>query len=362
MSNFNSANIAEFSGVWVFCEVENGKNCESNFELLSEGRKLADDLGTELCGVLLGKSVASLGDELVEYGADKVYLCENPLLEDYSTDGYTTVISQLVMAHKPEIFLIAASANGRDFAPRVAARLHTGLCADCTALEVDGKKYAEFLKTSYALDTEAVDDNTLKMTLPAFGGHLMATIVCPNLRPAMATVRAGVLKKVRKKSSSFAVVNADFTLSKDDIRTEIVAVEEGAQELLDLGSAEVIVAVGRGIEKDVEKGLSLAKDLLDALGGGMIAGSRAATECKWLPEGHLVGQTGKTVRPKIYVALGISGAMQHRIGMEEGDYIIAINNNPSAPIFEVADYGICGDLFSVIPLLIEALHTGKKVS
>ncbi len=359
MSHFNSGEISEFSGVWVFCEVENGKNKEANFELLSEGRKLADDLGTELSGVLLGKSVASLADELAEYGADKVYLCENELLQNYSTDGYTKVISDLITTYKPEIFLLTASANGRDFAPRVAARLHTGLCADCTALAVNTQKYVEFLKESSSLDLDSLDleenDKTLKMTLPAFGGHLMATIICPDLRPAMATVRAGVMKKVSKKSSSFQVIQESLNLTTDDIKTEIIAVQEGAKELLDLGSAEVIVAVGRGIEKDVEMGLSLANDLLTALGGGMIGGSRAVTESKWLPEGHLVGQTGKTVRPKIYVALGISGAMQHRIGMAESDYIIAINQDPTAPIFEVADYGICGDVFSVTPLLIEAL-------
>ncbi len=365
MANFNSADIAAFKNVWVFCEQRQGVMMPTTFELVSEGRKLADELGVELCGILLGDKVEGIATELGNYGADKVYVYDSPLLKDYTTDGYTKVIAEAVQEFKPEILLFGASNIGRDLAPRCAARLHTGLCADCTHLDVDLNGYVNFLRTGSSLDVDNMnfesklfDVNTnLKMTRPAFGGHLMATIVCPRFRPAMATVRPGVMKK-RECKKNAEIVKPAFALAASDIHTEVVDTVKAAKKLVDLIGADFIVSVGRGISKDVEKGIALAQELADEL-GGVVGSSRAVVDAGWLSSDHQVGQTGKTVHPKVYIALGISGAIQHKAGMQDSEFIIAVNKNETAPIFEVADYGVVGDLFKLVPELIAAIRAAR---
>ncbi len=375
MSHFNSSDIAAFKDVWVFCEQREGKLMPTDLELISEGRKLADSLGVQLCGLLLGDDVKGLGKELGGYGADKVIVCEHPLLKTYTTDAYAKVICEMVEEYKPEIFLIGATHIGRDLGPRCAARLHTGLCADCTHLDVDMESYQAFLTESSTLAPERIAGTNkamvlgqphdvsrdLKMTRPAFGGHLMATIICPRFRPAMATVRPGVMKKApfdEARAEACEIVTPAVTLSEADITAPVKAVVKAAKKLVDLVGADYIVSVGRGIASDVEGGIKLAEELADVL-GGVVGGSRAAIDSGWLSADHQVGQTGKTVHPKVYVALGISGAIQHKAGMQESECIIAVNKNDTAPIFEISDYGICGDLFKVVPLLIEEIKAAK---
>ena len=365
MSTFVNTDPTAFKGVWVFCEQREGKLMPTDFELISEGRKLADDLGVELCGLLLGDKVEGLAKELGGYGADRIIVCEHPLLKDYTTDAYTKVICDVVMEKKPEIMLIGATNIGRDLGPRCAATLHTGLTADCTHLDVDVEKYKAFLKTTSTMDVDNMkfDEGThLKMTRPAFGGHLMATIICPRFRPQMSTVRPGVMKKApfdQAKADACQIVKPAFALAAEDIKTEVLSVEKAAEKLVDLIGADVIVSVGRGISKDVQKGIELAEQLAAALGGGVVGASRAVTDAGWMTADHQVGQTGKTVHPKIYVALGISGAIQHTAGMQDSECIIAVNKNEGAPIFGVADYGIVGDLFKVVPELIKQIEAAK---
>ncbi|WP_251318287.1 acryloyl-CoA reductase electron transfer subunit beta [Flintibacter muris] len=376
MSTFNSSDVAAFKGgVWVFCEQRQGSMMPTSFELISEGRKLADELDTKLYGILLGDGIEGIAKELGGYGADGVYVCDHPLLKNYTTDGYTKVICDVIEEYKPEIMLIGATNIGRDLGPRCAARLHTGLCADCTHLDVDMGIYKDFLKANSTLAPERIDATShavvlgqkhdvsrdLKMTRPAFGGHLMASIICPRFRPAMATVRPGVMKKAafdQAKADACEIIKPSFELSEADVQTEVVEVVKAAKKLVDLIGADVVVSVGRGISKDVEGGIKLAEELAEVL-GGVVGGSRATIDSGWLSADHQVGQTGKTVHPKIYVALGISGAIQHKAGMQDSECIIAVNKNDTAPIFEIADYGICGDLFKVTPLLIEAIKAAK---
>ena len=361
---FDSRDTAAFHGVWVFCEQRDGKLMNTDFELISEGRKLADELGCELCGVLLGHNVEGLAKELGGYGADKIYVCEHELLETYTTDAYAKVICDLVEEKKPEVFLIGATNIGRDLGPRCAARLHTGLTADCTHLDVDVEKYKAFLKTTSTIDVDntVFEQNTnLKMTRPAFGGHLMATIICPRFRPQMSTVRPGVMQKApfnQAKADAVVVEKPAVALSKEDIHVDVLEVKKAAKKLVDLIGADVVVSVGRGISKDVERGIQIAEELADAL-GGVVGASRAVVDAGWMTADHQVGQTGKTVHPKIYVALGISGAIQHKAGMQDSECIIAVNKNETAPIFEVASYGIVGDLFKVGPMLAESIRTLK---
>ena len=376
MSTFNSSDVAAFKGgVWVFCEQRQGTMMPTSFELISEGRKLADELDTKLYGILLGDGIEGIAKELGGYGADGVYVCDHPLLKNYTTDGYTKVICDVIEEYKPEIMLIGATNIGRDLGPRCAARLHTGLCADCTHLDVDMGIYKDFLKENSTLAPERIDATShamvlgqkhdvsrdLKMTRPAFGGHLMATIICPRFRPCMATVRPGVMKKAafdQAKADACEIIKPSFELTEADMQTEVVEVVKAAKKLVDLIGADVVVSVGRGISKDVEGGIKLAEELAEVL-GGVVGGSRATIDSGWLSADHQVGQTGKTVHPKIYVALGISGAIQHKAGMQDSECIIAVNKNDTAPIFEIADYGICGDLFKVTPLLIEAIKAAK---
>lgn len=366
ISTYKSDDIAAFTGgVWVFCEQRQGAMMPTSFELISEGRKLADERKTKLYGLLLGDQVEGIAKELGGYGADGVYVCESPLLKNYTTDAYTKVICDVVQEYKPEVLLIGATNIGRDLGPRCAARLHTGLTADCTHLDIDMNTYIDFLKASSTLDVDSIkfnmEDTNLKMTRPAFGGHLMATIICPRFRPCMATVRPGVMKKAafdQAKADACEIIKPEFTLTEADLQTEVVEVVKAAKKLVDLIGADVVVSVGRGISKDVQGGIKLAEELAEVL-GGVVGGSRATIDSGWLSADHQVGQTGKTVHPKIYVALGISGAIQHKAGMQDSECIIAVNKNDTAPIFEIADYGICGDLFKVTPLLIEAIKAAK---
>ena len=313
---FNSADIGAFKNVWVFCEQRQGKMMPTTFELISEGRKLADELGVELCGILLGDNVDAIAPELGNYGADKVYVYNSPLLKDYTTDAYTKVIVEAVEELKPEVLLFGASNIGRDLAPRCAARLHTGLCADCTHLDIDMPIYKNFLKEASTLPAERIE-------------------------------KLGTVK----------INGADHDVSRD-IKTEVVEVVKAAKKLVDLIGADFIVSVGRGISKDVEGGIKLAEELAEVL-GGVVGSSRACVDAGWISADHQVGQTGKTVHPKVYIALGISGAIQHKAGMQDSECIIAVNKNESAPIFEVADYGIVGDLFKVVPELIESIKAAK---
>ena len=355
MADFN-----EYKGVWVFCEQRQGKLMPTDFELVSEARKLADELGCEVTGLLLGDNVEGIAKELGGYGADKVMVCDSPLLKDYTTDGYAKVLCDLIMEKKPEIMLIGATNLGRDLGPRCAARLHTGLTADCTHLDVDVAKYKDFLRTTSTIDvdnTKFEENTNLKMTRPAFGGHLMATIICPRFRPQMSTVRPGVMKK-RECKKNVEILHPAFALEAADIKTEVVDTVKAAKKLVDLIGADFIVSVGRGISKDVEKGIKLAEELAEVL-GGVVGSSRACVDAGWISADHQVGQTGKTVHPKVYIALGISGAIQHKAGMQDSECIIAVNKNDTAPIFEVADYGIVGDLFKVVPELIESIKAAK---
>ena len=375
MSNFNSADIAAFKDVWVFCEQRQGVMMPTTFELISEGRKLADELGVELCGILLGDNVDGIAAELGEYGADKVYVYNSPLLKDFTTDAYTKVIVEAVEEIKPEVLLFGASNIGRDLAPRCAARLHTGLCADCTHLDIDMPNYKGFLREASTLPAERIEklgtvminrephpvDRDLKMTRPAFGGHLMATIICPRFRPQMSTVRPGVMQTQPFDEAGAAKVVVEKVtpaLTADDIHVEILDIKKSAKKLVDLIGADVVVSVGRGISSDPEKGIALAEELAGAL-GGVVGASRAVTDEGWLSADHQVGQTGKTVHPRIYVALGISGAIQHVAGMQDSETIIAINKNENAPIFGIASYGIVGDLYKVVPELIKEIKAAK---
>ena len=339
----------------------------TDFELISKGRDLADELGVNLCGLLLGgEGIESAAKELGGYGADKVLVCESPLLAVYNTDAYAKVICDVIEDLKPEAFLIGATNIGRDLGPRCAARLHTGLCADCTHLDVDVANYIQFLRESSTLAVDSqkwdMEDRNLKMTRPAFGGHLMATIICPRFRPCMATVRPGVMKKREfdeNGASKVELIHPAFTLTEADIHTKVLEIVKAARAMVDLTGAEVVVSVGRGIAKDVEKGIAMAEELA-ALMGGVVGASRAVVDAGWMTADHQVGQTGKTVHPRIYVALGISGAIKHKAGMQDSECIIAVNKSDVAPIFEVADYGICGDLFKVVPMMIEEMKALKK--
>ncbi len=328
--------LSAYKGVWVFAEQRKGKITPVVFELLGEGRKLADDIGTELCAILLGEKVDKLTKELIAYGADKVYVADDPELKDYRTDAYSKVINDAIEEYKPEIVLYGATHIGRDLAPCLAVKAATGLTADCTQLEIDP------------------EDKKIKQTRPAFGGNLMATIVCPKTRPQMSTVRPGVMKKLDPdKKRTGKVIELKVKFGKNDIRTKVLKIVKTAGDQVSLTDADVIVAGGMGVGGP--EGFKLLQQLADKLGGGVVAASRAAVDAGWIDHSRQVGQTGTTVKPKIYVACGISGAIQHVAGMQTSDIIIAINKNETAPIFEVADYGIVGDLFKVIPEIIAAL-------
>ena len=366
MAEYNSKAIEEFSDIWVFCEQRDGKLMNTDFELISEGRKLAAQRGSKLVGLLLGDQVADLAKELGGYGADKVIVCEDPALKIYTNEAYTDVVCKVVMERKPEVLLLGASNIGRDLGPRCAARLHTGLTADCTHLDIDMNTYVDFLDKNSNVDvanTEfKMEDVNMKMTRPAFGGHLMATIICPRFRPCMATVRPGVMKKApfdQAKADACEVEVLQMGLNADALHEKVLEVAKEAKEIVDLIGADVIVSIGNGAARDIARAKELAQQLADALGGGVVGSSRALVDAGLMSADRQVGQTGKTVHPKVYVALGISGAIQHKAGMQNSELIIAVNKNENEPIFEVADYGLVGDLFQIVPEMIEAIKAQK---
>ena len=332
-------NIADYKGVWVFAEQREGELQKVSLELLGEGRKIADKLGVKLTALLLGENVKNLADALGRHGADEVLVADNALLKNYTTDGYTKVICDLANERKPGIIFIGATFIGRDLGPRVAARLSTGLTADCTILDVD------------------VEKADLLATRPAFGGNLMATIVCPDHRPQMATVRPGVFSKLADEDRDFTVEEVEVKLEDADVRTKIVEIVKEAKEVVDISEANFIVAGGRGVGS--KENFALLEELAEVL-GGTVAGSRAAADNGWIERDYQVGQTGKTVRPNIYIACGISGAIQHVTGMQDSDMIIAINKDASAPIMQTADFAIVGDLLKVVPEMTAQIKAMKE--
>lgn len=320
-----------YQGVWVFAEQRGGKLANVTLELLGEGRKLADELKEPLVAFILGKGIEPLAKKLIAHGADKVFLADAPELESFLEDSYTQVIVDLVKQERPNIILYGATAIGRSLAPKAAARLETGLTADCTGLEVD------------------VAERNLLQTRPAFGGNLMATILCPNHRPQMATVRPKVFKALAEDPSRTGeVVVVDLSSTKWDIRAKVLEVVKETGYVVNLEEANIIVSGGRGLCDP--KNFAMVEELAKVLGGA-VGASRAAVDAGWIPYAHQVGQTGKTVGPKVYFACGIHGAIQHMAGMSSSDIIIAINKNPDAPIFKIATYGIVGDVREVLPLL-----------
>ena len=353
MSNFNSADIAAFKDVWVFCEQREGKLMPTDFELISKGRDLANELGVNLCGLLLGgEGIENVAKELGGYGADKVIVCEHPLLATYTTDAYAKVICDVIEDLKPEAFLIGATNIGRDLGPRCAARLHTGLTADCTHLDVDVEKYKNFLRTTSNIDvdnTKFEENTNLKMTRPAFGGHLMATIICPNHRPQMATVRPGIFKAPEFDYSRSGTITQVVLADDVKARVEIsIPAEEWGQQA-SIADAERLVVVGRGIGS--KKNLPLMRKLADAL-GAELGCTRPIVEAGWLEYRHQIGQTGVSVSPKLLVSIGVSGAIQHLAGIGGAECIIAINEDPDAPIFGAAQYKVVGDAVEVVEELL----------
>ena len=353
----DGVDLSAYKDIWVFAEQRDGKLMNVALELIGEGKRLANEISdeTKLCAVVVGDGVAHLADECYAYGADEVILIQDPLLKNYTTDGYTKVITDAINEFKPEIVLYGATHIGRDLAPRIAARCNTGLTADCTRLDVRVSSYIEYAKKNTTLDTSTLDPNDpstgIKQTRPAFGGNLMATIICPKTRPQMSTVRPGVMQKREPvEGAKGELVEYKPTIAASDIRTEIVEIVKSTKELVSLTDAEIICSGGRGLGN--EDGFKLIKEFADKV-GGVVGASRAAVDAGWIDHSHQVGQTGTTVKPKIYFACGISGAIQHLAGMQTSDFIVAINKDADAPIFEVADFGIVGDLYKIVPLIIE---------
>ncbi|SMB99226.1 electron transfer flavoprotein alpha subunit apoprotein [Thermanaeromonas toyohensis ToBE] len=326
-----------YEGIWVFAEQHRGRLAEVVRELLGAAQDLAVQRQTYVAATLLGSDVAGLVEELFAYGAERVYLVENPELTLYRTEPYTYVLAQLVHEFKPEIFLLGATTLGRDLAPRLARRLGTGLTADCTALAIDP------------------EERLLLQTRPAFGGNLMATIACPHHRPQMATVRPGVMhKKEPDYTRRGEVVRRSYEIPQKCLRTKVLEVVDQARTTVNLEEAEIIIAGGRGLGGP--EGFKMLEEVAKLL-GATVGASRAAVDAGWISRDHQVGQTGKTVKPRLYIACGISGAIQHLAGMQNSECIIAINTDPEAPIFKVADYGIVGDVHQVLPVLLEELKS-----
>lgn len=320
-----------YKGVWTFSEQHNGKLANVALELLGEGRKLADQLGEPLVAVLIGNKIEAEAQRLLAHGADQVFVADALELEYFLEDSYTQVMTDLIKKEHPNIVLMGATAIGRSLAPKIAARLETGLTADCTGLDVD------------------VAEKNLLQTRPAFGGNLMATILCPNHRPQMATVRPKVFKPLEANPSrTGTITKVDLSKTAWDIRAQVLEVVNEVGYTVNLEEANIIVSGGRGLGDP--KNFELVKDLAAVLGGA-VGSSRAAVDAGWMPYAHQVGQTGKTVGPKIYFACGIHGAIQHLAGMSSSDIIIAINKNPDAPIFKMATFGIVGDVLEILPML-----------
>lgn len=333
MSEFTSKNI------WVFIETDEGKAKSVGLELLNPGRMLADKSGEKLVAVILGKDNAEAVTQVQEYGADQIISIEGEEYEKYSFDAYTYAMTELIQKYEPSAILIGATNNGRDFGPRLACRLRTGLTADCTSLDYDA------------------ESGNVAWTRPAFGGNLMAVIMCPNTRPQIGTVRPGVFKKLPVKKAAAEVVWESIHVPAEKIRTRLIeSVREAAAGIMNLEDAEIIVSGGRGMGGP--ENFKILEELAGVL-GGTVGASRAAVDAGWIGHAHQVGQTGKTVGPKLYIACGISGAIQHLAGMSGSDCIIAINKDPEAPIFKAADYGIVGNLFEVLPALTEEIKKLK---
>ncbi|MBD3379499.1 MAG: 4Fe-4S dicluster domain-containing protein [Candidatus Omnitrophica bacterium] len=330
----NKKPVSDFSmykDVWVFAEQKKGSVQSIAYELLGKGRELADKLGVDLCAVLLGDNVKAQTEELIHRGADKVYLVESPKLKAYQDDPYTKVLTELIRKHKPEIVLCGATVIGRSLISRVAVTLRAGLTADCTGLDIDEK------------------EKILLQTRPAFGGNIMATIITPDSRPQMSTVRHKVFKEAEPDTSRKGeVIEESFPDDTYSSRSRLVDIVEEIEETVNLAEADIIVSGGRGLGGP--ENFEMLKELALTLNGA-VGASRAAVDADWIPYSHQVGQTGKTVCPKLYIACGISGQIQHLIGMKSSDVIVAINKDPEAPIFSVATYGIVGDLFKIIPQL-----------
>ena len=328
--------LKDYKGVFVFVEQVDNKINGVAYELIGKATVLAETLNTKVSAVLLGANLAGMEKRLAAAGADRVIAIDDPALETYTTEPYVKALTEVVRAYNPEIVLFGATAIGRDLAPRVSARVHTGLTADCTGLDVQD------------------ETNNLMMTRPAFGGNIMATILCPDHRPQMATVRPGVMQRITPVEGAVCEVEefkvADLASS---INVEILEIIKKVSEKMDIMDAKVLVSGGRGMGGP--EAYSILEELAD-LFGGTISSSRAGVDSGWQPKDRQVGQTGKTVRPNLYIACGISGAIQHLAGMEESEIIVAINKDPAAPIFEVADFGIVGDLHKVVPLFTEVVR------
>ena len=332
-----TVDLSAYRGVLVFGEQIQSTLSPVVYELIGKGRELADTLGESLACVVLGNNMEHQVDELANYAVDTIYVIDDPILTQFRDDPYTVVLSQLVQEVKPSIFLIGATSIGRSLAPRVATKLGTGLTADCTSLDIDS-------------------DGNLLQTRPAFGGNVMATIICPNHRPQMATVRYKVMKRAEPAfHHTTQILHKPLAPSISD-RTSITKVLADTGEL-SIAEAEIIVSGGKGL--GTPDGFNLLRDLADALGGA-IGASRLVVDEGWIPFRHQVGLSGRTVRPRLYIACGISGAVQHLAGMQTSDIIVAINKDPLAPIFKVADYGIIGDLYEIIPEIIQLLKSTKK--
>lgn len=320
--------------VFVIAEQRDGKIMKVSYELVGKARELADDLGQDVVAVLMGSGVEAVAGDLAKAGADKVIVVDDPMLAEYVTEPYAKAVTAVIKANDPEIVIFGASSIGRDLAPRVSARIHTGLTADCTKLEIDP------------------ETKLLNMTRPAFGGNIMATILCADFRPQMATVRPGVMQALESCDKVGTVEKFDVAFDAADMNVEICEVVKTNKKSVDITEAKILVSGGRGLGS--AEGFGQLKDLADAL-GGEVSASRAAVDNSWIDKDRQVGQTGKTVRPDLYVACGISGAIQHAAGMEESEFIVAINREESAPIFGICDLGIVGDLNKIVPKLTEAL-------
>ncbi len=339
-------NLEEYKGVFVFAQQVDNEISGIALELIGKGKDLAKDLGTDVTAVLVGSDVKGLADQLAEYGADKVIVVDDPELKEYRTEPYAHALSSVIEKYKPEIFLVGATAIGRDLGPRVSARIHTGLTADCTQLDI-----GDF--PINPIPGKEQKHNQLLMTRPAFGGNTIATIACPEFRPQMATVRPGVMQKAERVPGAKAVVeeyNPGFT--PDNKYVEILDIVKSVADTVDIMDAKILVSGGRGVGSS--ENFKLLDELAEVL-GATVSCSRAVVDAGWKPKDLQVGQTGKTVRPNVYFAIGISGAIQHLAGMEESDVIIAINKDETAPIFDVADYGVVGDLNKILPALTEKL-------
>ena len=342
----NIMNLEEYKGVYVFAEQVDNKLSGIAFELLGKAKDLAADLNAEVAAVLIGSDVKGLADELAAYGADKVIVVDDSELKEYRTEPYAHALASVIEKYKPEIMLVGATAIGRDLGPRVSARVQTGLTADCTQLEI-----GDFPINPVAGKEQK--HNQLLMTRPAFGGNTIATIACPDNRPQMATVRPGVMQKIAKIEGAKANVeefNPGFT--PDNKYVEILDIVKNVADVVDIQDAKILVSGGRGV--GTPENFKMLEELAEVV-GGTVSCSRAVVDAGWKPQDLQVGQTGKTVRPQVYFAIGISGAIQHVAGMEESDLIIAVNKDEDAPIFDVADYGIVGDLNKIVPLLTEEI-------